>query len=397
MKMNKMILLFAAMSLFLITGCSKEEKEVKVNNSEITETVDLGKSSHTWYYFSKNNFHKVDKPQHAPATISKPWTETVRISSANTTFSPSNEGTKAFAVVNRLGILCFEGNEITLAADENIFNDRTAGNLVFFNNTPIYSVYKSSFFNNTIKLPEYVEDETAHLFLVQFDPEAKMSYPIINCSSLIDEPNSEIIDYVWDGKDWHCVIKTISEKKNKFTYVIWQPQMPLLSMSPSKAKGNINIRESNIDEFKQAKQQADYSTAPERIKNLLAGFSNNLPFTLEVKTAGGSSPRLYKNEIPDSEEKPLNGKAILSQSWSSVLFEDGTLFLEGALPGKHILRAGKPIAIRLPKLPAGYIYSEFTISNNTLYASWEESSFYETGRSGFIQVDLDETLYSKML
>ena len=97
------------------------------------------------------------------------------------------------------------------------------------------------------------------------------------------------------------------------------------------------------------------------------------------------------------KKKDLQGKALLSQSYSGVLFEDGTLFLEGALPGKHILRGGKAVCIRLPKLPKGFMYSEFTISGTTLYAAWEESSFYKTGRSGFIQVDLDETLYKKLI
>ena len=391
---TRQILLTTALSLFFIAGCSqKQEISVPVVN----EPIDLEKTSHSWYYFSNNNFNKIDKPQHAPASNPKPWTETIRISSANTTFSPSNESTKGFAIVNRLGVLCFEGNDIYLASDGNIFNDRTAGNLVFFDNTPIYSVYKSSFFNETIREPEYTKDNSSHLFLIQFDDKVKISYPIINSNSLIDEPNSEIIDFVWDYNDWFCAVKTISDTKNKFSYLSWQPQMPLLSMSPGKAANNISVRESSIEEFKKVKQQKDYSSAPKRIKNLIAGFSDSYPFTLEIKTAGGNTPEYYVREIEGCTEKAFQGKAILSQSWSCVLFEDGTLFLEGALPGKHILRNGKPIAIRLTKLPAGFIYTEFTLSNNTLYAAWEESAFYTTSRSGFIQVDLNETLYKKML
>ena len=103
------------------------------------------------------------------------------------------------------------------------------------------------------------------------------------------------------------------------------------------------------------------------------------------------------NEIRNSNEKELHATAILSQSWSAALFEDGTLFLEGALPGRHILRSGMPVAIRLPKLPVGYVYSDFVISDTTLYAAWEESSFYETGRAGFLQVNLDRTLYSRLI
>ena len=92
-----------------------------------------------------------------------------------------------------------------------------------------------------------------------------------------------------------------------------------------------------------------------------------------------------------------NATAILSQSWSAALFEDGTLFLEGALPGRHILRSGMPVAIRLPKLPTGFIYTDFVISGTTLYAAWEETAFYKTGRAGFLQVNLDRTLYSRLI
>ena len=129
---------------------------------------------------------------------------------------------------------------------------------------------------------------------------------------------------------------------------------------------------------------------------MLAGFTDSVPFIIEVKSAGGSSPRIYENEIKGSFEQELKAKAIISQSWSAALFEDGTLFIEGALPGKHILRGGNPVAIRLPKLERGYIYSDFVISGTTLYAAWEQTDFYKTNRSGFLSVDLDSTLYSKI-
>ena len=117
---------------------------------------------------------------------------------------------------------------------------------------------------------------------------------------------------------------------------------------------------------------------------------------MEVKSAAGSSPRIYENEITGSFEQELNANAIISQSWSAALFEDGTLFIEGALPGKHILRGGKPVAIRLPKLEVGYVYSDFVISGTTLYAAWEQSDFYKVSRSGCLSVDVNATLSSKI-
>jgi len=284
-----------------------------------------------------------------------------------------------------------------ISLDKSIFDDRTAGNLIFLNNTPIFSIYKSAFFNDTITEDMYKSGKSEHLFLMQFDDKAKISYPIVNCASLIDEPNSEVVDFVWDGLNWLCCIKSITEERNLFSYISWKPTVPLLSLSPANVRNNIVISESDVDSFRAAKEQIDYSRAPERIRNMLTGFSKDLPFIMEVKSAGGSSNRIYNNTVSGSKEKPLKSKAVLAQSWSCVLFEDGTLFLEGALPGKHILRAGKAIAIKLPRLPAGFVYSDFVVSNTTLYAAWEETSFYNTGRSGFLKVDLDKTLYSRLL
>ena len=67
--------------------------------------------------------------------------------------------------------------------------------------------------------------------------------------------------------------------------------------------------------------------------------------------------------------------------------------IEGALEGKHILRNGRPVVIRLPVLPENFVYSDFVITGTSLYAAWEETSFYKIGRSGFLYVDLENTLY----
>lgn len=384
--------------LLVLNGCKSktENNQIKIEEAP----VQVQKGSHSWYYFNHSGFVAVDKPANVPFSSQTPWTEAVRISSANSAAASTvsgNSSTRAYAVVNRLGILVFDNDSVSLSKDVNLFADRTAGNLVFLNDTPLFSVYKSAFFNDSITDPLYKKDNSQHLFLVQFDETAKIAYPVVNCNNICDELNSEVTDFVWDGLNWLCSVKTISDVKNSFSYVSWKPSVSLLSISPSSAKDSIVTSESDFDAFKNAKSQLDYKNAPERIKKLLAGFDKNLPFYIDVKTAGGSSSRKYLNAVASSGEKELQAKAIISQSWSSVLFEDGTLFIEGALPGKHILRGGKPVAVRLPKLPAGFVYSDFVISGTTLYAAWEESAFYKTGRSGFIEVNLDKTLYSKLI
>ena len=393
--MNKLntVLLSAILPLCLL-GCKKPQN-IPAQNAV---SVEITKKNHAWFYFSNLSFHQIDKPQLVPAQAFKPWTETTRISSANNS-AESNDNITAFAIVNRLGVLKFNGDEIFLSPDVTLFTDRTAGNLVFMNNVPLFSVYKSSFFNDTIVDPNYKNNDSAHLFLVQFDSIAKISYPLIHSNNITSKKNSEVTDFYWNGHEWCCSIKTISDTKNEFSYVMFKPQIPLLAISPATADSSISVEDTDVDTFRECKKQLDYKDAPDRIKKLLAGFDTKLPFEISVKNAGGFSPRVYANEnqINDSKIKTLNATAILSQSWSAALFEDGTLFLEGALPGRHILRSGMPVAIRLPKLTTGFVYSDFVISGTTLYAAWEESNFYKTGRTGFLQVNLDRTLYSRMI
>lgn len=391
---GKTCLITTLVTSTLFCGCKKKTPQIAVQNAV---SVEINKHNHAWYYFTNNSYQLTNRPEISPLVVPRPWTESIRISAANNSAESHGEVSKAFAIVNRLGVLSFENEYITLSPDINLFTDRTAGNLVFSHNTPVFSVYKSSFFNDTILDPDYKKDSAAHLFLLQFDSEANISYPVLNCNNITGKANSEVTDFYWNGVDWICSLKTISDTRNEFSYIKFTPTISLLSMSPSTATNLLQIEEVDVDTFRNLKSQLDYKSAPERIKKLLSGFDTKLPFIIEVKTAGGSSPRIYANNVPDSTEKELNATAILSQSWSAALFEDGTLFLEGALPGKHILRSGKPVAIRLPKLPIGFVYSDFVISETTLYAAWEESSFYKTGKAGFLQVNLERTLYSRIL
>ena len=279
----------------LFIGCGKKSSQLPIQNAV---TVEMTKKNYAWYYFSNTSYHLTDRPQNSPIQVPKPWTESLRISSANNESCTQYSESKAFAIVNRLGILTFKDEAITLSPDTNIFTDRTAGNLVFLNNIPVFSVYKSAFFNDTILNPDYKNDSSAHLFLLQFDINTKISYPLINCNNLTEKINSEITDFYWNGIDWCCSIKTISNTKNEFSYIKFKPLIPLLSLSPSTADNKISIQECSADDFRHAKIQYNYSEAPERIRNLFSGFETKIPFIIEVKIAGGNSPRIFENNLP---------------------------------------------------------------------------------------------------
>lgn len=372
----------------LSVSCGKGKKDNAV--IDISEASRLAGSSkpHKWYAFTDTNYVPVTLPQNAPSVLKKPYTETVRISAASSASAEDGQTQHAYMVVNRLGILSLDGSSMELCKDAALFSERTAGNLVFVNGTPIYSLYKSTFFNKNLK-------DNQHPFLVQFDPLSKISYPLINCDNLTDNKACEVTDYIWDGRTWFCCIKSEDDYKTNFTYIKWTSNVPLLSQSPAVASDNIVIENSDAETFRKAREPLPFSQGPERMKKLLTGMASTVPFDLTLYTAGGTSPRHYTNVSKENEEA-LKAYGIVSQTWSGILFQDGTLYVEGALDNRRILRKGKAVAVRLPKLPYGFNYTSFIISGSTLYASWEESDFHMTGRSGFLTVDLDATLYKEI-
>ena len=148
--MNKLkLVILSAVIPLCLSGCKKNSKNIPAQNAV---SVEITKKNHSWYYFSSLSFNQTDKPQNAPSQAMKPWTETLRISSANNS-AEAPDNITAFAIVNRLGVLKFNGNEIFLSPDVTLFTDRTAGNLVFMNNIPVFSVYKSAFFNDIRSSP----------------------------------------------------------------------------------------------------------------------------------------------------------------------------------------------------------------------------------------------------
>jgi hypothetical protein len=220
-------------------------------------------------------------------------------------------------------------------------------------------------------------------------------YPVINCPNLGLAAESEVVDYVWDGNTFICSVKTEKNAKTDFRYLSVQPEIPLLSLSPVNAKKNLLISQTDRESFRALKSPKPFGSAPDRLKKLLSVLPPGTAFYITCSTAGGHSPRQYLKQTADDDSIPMNAQALLADTYACAMFSDGTTYISGALFGRHILQAGKTCAFRLPKLPSGYEYSVFAISGTIMYAAWEETSFYKTGRSGFISADLDRILYRK--
>lgn len=388
---KRIVFLCILISSLFISGCSKN-KDYEFKSERDFLSLGFGKNgdNYKWFYFTDQKFEEVTRPELAPVITKGPWTETIRISSANSIDNVANP--KGYAVVNRLGILTFEGSSVNLSKDIGIFNNRTAGNLAFVNETPVFSVYKSSFFNETISASEYKKTEP-HLFLLQYDDNTQLSYPVVNCNNILDKKEAEVTDYYWNGTDWYCSVKYEEDGKTNFSYMTWRPVSSLLSITPASAKAELIVSESDLQKYRNATAIKSFDSAPERIKNLLKGYGAQVPFTMSLKTAGGASPRLFQNENADFVRMERKCNAVIGKDLVSALYDDGTFYIQGSLSKRAFFNGGNPIVLRLPKLPAGFVYGEYVVTENTLFAAWEEASFYETERSGFIAVDLQAILY----
>lgn len=384
--------IFCAAIFLILISCAQKKSPEQISVAA-EEVVNLEKKNSTfeWFCLTRNGFEKIERPQKTPAIIKKPWTEALRISYMAQAAEDSpldvdaNSAPKVFALVNHLGVIALGANEIKVYKDETIFANRSAEKIVFMNGTPVVSVYKNSFFNEKISASEMFRP-----FLVQFAQDSGVFFPILTYENLALDERTQVNDFCWNGTQWFCSIKSSDENETKFEYLKFRPETTLLSISPE--RNFISIEESSEDEFRAQRRPQKFSDAPERVKNLLNNLPANFNFYAECKIASGPTPHEYlRGKVSSGAMRKATVQ--ISDTWIAALFEDGTTFLNGALYGKKILNGGKPIALRLPKLPSGYVYSDFGISGTQLFAAWEESEFYKTGRAGFIKVDLEKILY----
>ncbi|MCR5605986.1 MAG: hypothetical protein K6F69_04110 [Treponema sp.] len=393
--------IFTATALVLTTGCEKKNKsgEQKLKEdlsvpgtySEVSEIPD----THIWYSFSEDGLEQVDLPQNAAQKLLKPWTEAIRISSTATAMYPPLEessSTKvppAYAIVNHLGILAIDSDNMNLIQDPATFNNCTAGNLVFFGDTPLFSLYKNSFFNNSISTSA---NNDQAIFLEKYDRASKICIPLVSYKNLAIEGKSQITDFDWNGVDWICSIKTVTPERVLFNYLRWTPNGSILDLSPISNSNKISIKEAEPDDFRKQKMPTDFSNAPDKLQKLLAVIPDDFSYYMICEQAGGFSPKTYTH---GSQEDGFGGTALLGDTYTIAIFQDGTTYISGALYNKHIIGREAAVAFRLPKLPSGYSYGNFAISGSYLYVAWEESDFYQTGRSGLIKVNLDKVLYAE--
>ncbi|WP_147633991.1 hypothetical protein [Treponema pectinovorum] len=373
--------IFTFVTLILLCACKNEKNQTLL---QIQENEKL----HTWYYFDQTGFNKTSLPQKSPISSLKPWTESIRISDANTDLQDNG-----YLIVNRLGVIyIYNGEEPILIQDFQLFSNSTASNLIFEKNLPYLCLTRSTFFNQDSTVRKKSDNsEEDRPFLIRFSSNEKSFFPVITYKDLNLEQIGEITGTYFDGKSFFSSIKKIVNEKTSFSYIKFYSPQSLESLSPYSQKGKITISETTEENFRTKNSPLAFEDAPIRLKKLLSSIPKNFDFAVSCKSSGGFSPRIYSSKA--DSQLLTNSCAIICDSWTCAVFEDGTTYFNGALENRSILNDGKNIAFRLPKLPEEYKYSSFCISGKFLVAGWEETDFYKTGRSGFLLVDLEKLLY----
>ncbi len=364
---------------FLFASCSK--KSSSQNLYENLQNLPTLEKKHSWFYFTEYGFEQIDLPQNAPQVLEKAWTESIRISaSANLPHNKQNSSYDAFALVNRLGMIAFDGENAKLFTDNSIFSQDTAASIVFSDEIPIFYLYRSSFFNEKAFEQNQVLQESRP-FLVEFNPQSKIFYPLVSYKNLNLNETDQIIDFFWDGKTWTCSAKKQISNGVEFSYFKWQPLVELTDLNPALSSNYFSFSEITEDEFKKIKMPELFSQSPNELKEILKFIPKDLSFYVSWKDLSGTSEKHYFQQ--GNSNIPLNANAAIIplSNYLAAIFEDGTSYVKQI--GKD-----KILAFRLPRLPKNFSYGDFVISKNTLYVAWEESNFYKTSRSGFICIDL---------
>ncbi|MBP5359692.1 MAG: hypothetical protein J6Y69_11000 [Treponema sp.] len=379
---NLAIVLFSLLAMVGLLGSCNGKK----SKSPLGDMMELKpvQKSHVWYYFSDTNFHTVDLPQHSPYVAEKAWTEVVRITSASTSPDPST----GYALVNRLGMLTLDDNGPELHTDASIFSGVTADSLVFSNKSPLFYLYRSSFFNVDFEKSVSNAVQPSRPFLVEYDPLAKAFFPLVSYDNLNLSDDEQIAGYFWDGETWACSAKKVVDNHVSFTYFYWTPYAPLTELSPALANPELfTFRTSTEEEYRNLSMPKAFSAAPDDLKKLCSSIPSEFTVSVLWKDGSGTSAVSYYQQ--GSNSVPLMANGSSSGKYSTLIFADGTTYI---IKTAEISENQDVTAFRLPLLPAGYTYGDFAIAGDTLYVAWEESSFYKTGRTGFLQVDLKAVL-----
>lgn len=397
-KSAKSILIISFLTSISFVSISCKDKNA-IYNEEKEKMMQIPQKSgdHFWFNFINGGFSQVSLPQNSAIQSMRPWTESVRISDADVGLDGNG-----YFLVNHIGALIFEKKmNPTIINDKRLLSKSTASNLVFSDGNAYFTLSRNAMFNR--ELDEYDDVQPGSIgsnrpYLVRISTENKMLYPCVTYGDLKIGEDEEISGSFYDGKSWISSVKYMGrdsvngKEKVEFRYQKWYAYQDYRTLSAQTKDGKIFIQEALEENYRNPNTPIKFSSAPERLKELLSPIPSTFDFTVTLRTPGGESPRYFAHGLIGSS---TNANAMITDEWVCTVFADGTTYFAGALSGRPLINNGKTVAFRLPKMPKNYFYTNFCISGDVLVIGWEECDFYKTGRSGFLTVDMSKLFYNE--
>ncbi len=392
--------------LVTLLVCSCNHNDADTHASEYAKLLQEKNSSkattHRWFYFTSDGFKETDIPRNAPFSEKKPWTQAIRITS-----SAFING-KSYLTVNKLGILEAPqtfgiqkngiASETKLIKNTDLFSKASVGDIYCIDKKPVVNFFTNSIFelkgNNTA-------DFTAQdPFLVKFNTSDYTFSPLLTQQILSEHvafqndtqtiPNyleSEIREVFFQNNVWSVLFKSDINNRTDFFALSFSSDDPLTQNQFKEFPTTIK----SANEYREIIRPKSSSSLPTRIRDLLKPVPNRVSYYLNYSEQDAASIVQYEHISGNST--PIQAYSLSLEHCSILVFEDGTICFAGALPSKSVLNNGETHAFTLPDLGPGYLYGSIALSGSTLYVAWEETSFFETGKSGFLAVDMEQVLY----
>ncbi len=391
MKTKFISVLLSIFTIFVISSCSNDTEISNQYSKLLQENNAERVTSHRWFYFTEEGFKETDIPHNVPIVEMKPWTEATRITSSITVDNTS------YVTVNKLGILespeTFgiqkEGiaSDVVLVKDVDLFSPCSVGDLFYINNKICMSFFINQIFSDTNSNKDNSQYDTV---LALFDTESYTFNPVVRKEHLIQNNNidfeeTEIREVFYDNVNLQLLLKSNLTSQTDFKAIT-------ASINLDSDENPIRtINNQTVDHYRNVTLPKDISVINNKIIQLLSPIPDSVTYLVDYYENNSFSTTQYQKGTYSDDS--LHGYVQSFDHCSIALFEDGTLFFAGKLPSQKLLNNGKSIAFTLPNLGEGFVYSNMSLSGSTLLVGWEEKVFYETGRSGFLVVDMEEVLY----
>lgn len=382
--MRKLILALPLAAALVFSACTKQKTETETppaQKSASAAPVEVPSASH-WKYFSVGDNGSVelknaDAVSEIPAAVFKPWTEAVQVADFGL-----NNGDAVF-LINKCGLYPIRSlqSSAQLPVGHELFSQATAGDLYTVDGQFFIRIYQNSIF-----LSRDTSENT--LFLLRADSGFSSYTPVADVTYLHLPKGAQCKSLEQVGGQWYASFKADNGTDISFSYVKCSNFASFMQKDAYK-----HIEQLSVEAFRTACEPPLYTRMPDMLKELADTIESNRDLYLKVFTQDSADGTVFfkpaRNQTTDTMEErvPVTVYAIqysLSDASRSaaLLLPDGTLMLNAS--GRGIRK------VQLPSLPENFNYNAFSISDTAITAAWEESIFYEVGRTGIFTAELSE-------